>query len=68
MTDPKNPFAAMMAAGQDWARAINPALQNFTPQGFEAMWPTMPRDLMETMMGVFGGVPAMSRPWSWPAT
>ncbi|MCG6885009.1 MAG: carboxymuconolactone decarboxylase family protein [Silicimonas sp.] len=51
MTDPKNPFAAMMAAGQDWARAINPALQNFTPQGFEAMWPTMPRDLMETMMG-----------------
>ena len=51
MTDPKNPFSAMMAAGQDWARAINPALQNFTPQGFEAMWPTMPRDLMETMMG-----------------
>ena len=51
MTDPKNPFAAMMAMGQDWARAINPALQNFTPQGFEALWPTMPRDLMETMMG-----------------
>ena len=51
MTDPNNPFAAMMAAGQDWARAINPALQNFTPQGFEALWPTMPRDLMETMMG-----------------
>ena len=51
MTDPNNPFAAMMAMGQDWARAINPALQNFTPQGFEAMWPTMPRDLMETMMG-----------------
>ncbi len=51
MTDPKNPFAAMMAAGQEWARAINPALQNFTPQGFEALWPTMPRDLMETMMG-----------------
>ena len=51
MTDPNNPFAAMMSMGQDWARAINPALQNFTPQGFEAMWPTMPRDLMETMMG-----------------
>ena len=51
MTDPNNPFAAMMAMGQDWARAINPALQNFTPQGFEALWPTMPRDLMETMMG-----------------
>lgn len=51
MTDPNNPFAAMMSMGQDWARAINPALQTFTPQGFEAMWPTMPRDLMETMMG-----------------
>ncbi len=51
MTDPNNPFSAMMAMGQDWARAINPALQNFTPQGFEALWPTMPRDLMETMMG-----------------
>ncbi|MEM6385728.1 MAG: carboxymuconolactone decarboxylase family protein [Pseudomonadota bacterium] len=51
MTDPNNPFAAMMAMGQDWARAINPALQTFTPQGFEAMWPTMPRDLMETMIG-----------------
>ena len=51
MTDPNNPFSAMMAMGQDWARAINPALQNFTPQEFEALWPTMPRDLMETMMG-----------------
>ncbi len=51
MTDPKNPFAAMMEMGQEWAKAINPALQNFTPQGFEALWPTMPRDVMETMMG-----------------
>ena len=51
MTDPNNPFAAMMEMGQEWAKAINPALQNFTPQGFEALWPTMPRDVMETMMG-----------------
>ncbi|MDJ0638250.1 MAG: carboxymuconolactone decarboxylase family protein [Paracoccaceae bacterium] len=51
MTDPANPFAAMMAMGQEWAKAINPALTNFTPEGFEALWPTMPRDLMETMMG-----------------
>ena len=49
MTD--NPFAAMMKAGQDWARAMNPALENFTPKGFEAMWPTMPSDMMEAMMG-----------------
>ena len=51
MTDPQNPFAAMMEMGQDWARAINPALNSFTPQGFEALWPTMPHDIMETMMG-----------------
>ncbi len=52
MTDaPKNPFAEMMALGQDWARAMNPALEQFTPKGFEALIPTMPKDLMETFMG-----------------
>lgn len=50
MTD-ANPFAAMMKAGQDWAKALNPALESFTPKGFEAMFPTMPRDMMETFMG-----------------
>lgn len=50
MTD-NNPFMAMMKAGQDWARAINPALESFTPKGFEALWPTMPKDMMETVMG-----------------
>jgi 4-carboxymuconolactone decarboxylase len=50
MTDP-NPFAAMMKMGQDWARALNPALESFTPKGFEALWPTMPRELLETFMG-----------------
>ena len=49
MTD--NPFAAMMKAGQDWARAVNPALESFTPKGFEALWPTMPKNVMETFMG-----------------
>ena len=52
MTDaPKNPFADMMALGQEWARAMNPALEHFTPKGFEALFPTMPKDLMETFMG-----------------
>ena len=50
MTDP-NPFAAMMKMGQDWARAMNPALESFTPKGFEALIPTMPKDVMETFMG-----------------
>ncbi len=51
MTDPINPFAAMMKAGEEWARALNPALESFTPKGFEAMWPTMPKDAMEVFFG-----------------
>ena len=51
MTDPKNPFEAMMAMGQDMAKALNPALESFTPKGFEALWPTMPKEVMETVMG-----------------
>jgi 4-carboxymuconolactone decarboxylase len=51
MTDPINPFEAMMKAGQDWAKALNPALESFTPKGFEALWPTMPKDMMEMFMG-----------------
>jgi 4-carboxymuconolactone decarboxylase len=51
MTDKTNPFAAMMAQSQEWAKALNPALESFTPKGFEALWPTMPKDLMETFMG-----------------
>ena len=51
MTDPTNPFTAMMAMGQEWAKAVNPALANFTPSGFEALWPTMPKEVMEMMFG-----------------
>lgn len=51
MTDPKNPFEAMMAMGQEMAKAVNPALESFTPKGFEALWPTMPKEVMETVMG-----------------
>ncbi|MEL6841135.1 MAG: carboxymuconolactone decarboxylase family protein, partial [Pseudomonadota bacterium] len=28
-----------------------PALESFTPKGFEALFPTMPKDLMEAFMG-----------------
>ena len=38
MTDtPHNPFADMMRMGQEWAKALNPALEHFTPKGFEAV-------------------------------
>ncbi|WP_299752198.1 carboxymuconolactone decarboxylase family protein [uncultured Boseongicola sp.] len=51
MSDPKNPFDAMMKMSQDWAKSLNPALESFTPKGFETLWPTMPKDIMEGMMG-----------------
>ena len=47
----QNPFAAMMKMGQDWARAVNPALESFTPKGFEALIPTMPKNVMEMFLG-----------------
>jgi len=40
-----------MKMSQDWAKSLNPALESFTPKGFEALWPTMPKDVMEGMMG-----------------
>src|SRR4028118_1468524 len=47
----QNPFAAMLKVGQDWARAVNPALESFTPKGFEALIPTMPKNVMEMFLG-----------------
>ena len=55
MSDAKNPFEAMMAQAQDMAKALNPALESFSTSGafkeFEALWPTMPKDVMELMFG-----------------
>ena len=51
MSDPTNPFAAMMKMGQDMAKSMNPALEGFTPKGFENMMPTMSADMMEMFMG-----------------
>jgi len=47
----ENPFAAMLKMQQDWVKAVNPALETFSPKGFEALWPTMPKDIMEAFMG-----------------
>ncbi|EPX79938.1 carboxymuconolactone decarboxylase family protein [Litoreibacter arenae] len=51
MTDPTNPFEAMMKMGQEMAKSMNPALEAFTPKGFENMMPTMSADMMEQFMG-----------------
>ena len=49
MTD--NPFETMMKMSQDWAKQMAPALETFTPKGFEEMFPTMSKDMMEQFMG-----------------
>ncbi len=48
---PTNPFELMMKQAQDMAKAMNPAMENFSPKGFEALWPTMPKEIMEMMFG-----------------
>ncbi|GAA6161240.1 carboxymuconolactone decarboxylase family protein [Ruegeria sp. HU-ET01832] len=48
---PTNPFELMMRQAQDMAKAMNPAMENFSPKGFEALWPTMPKEIMEMMFG-----------------
>ncbi len=51
MSEPKNPFEAMIAQYQDMAKSMNPALESFSPKGFETLWPTMPKDMMEMFFG-----------------
>ena len=52
MTDPvRNPFEAMMVQAQEMAKVFNPALESFSPKGFEALWPTMPKEAMEFWFG-----------------
>ena len=48
---PQNPFEQMLKQAQEMAKAMNPGLENFSPKGFEALWPTMPREVMEMMFG-----------------
>ena len=51
MNTPENPFDAMMKQATDMAKSLNPSLQSFSPKGFENLWPTMPKEVMEMMFG-----------------
>ena len=51
MTDSTNPFELLMQQAQTMAKAMNPALESFSPKGFEALLPTMHKDLMEMAFG-----------------
>ncbi len=50
MTDPVNPFEQMMRQAQEMAKSF-PAMDAFTPKGFEQMIGLMPKDMMETFFG-----------------
>ena len=50
MSDSQNPFEEMMRQMQDMAKAF-PAMDAFSPKGFEAMMGKMPKDMMETLFG-----------------
>jgi 4-carboxymuconolactone decarboxylase len=51
MSDAPNPFEMMMRQAQEMAKAMNPALESFSPRGFEKLWPTMPKEFMEMSFG-----------------
>ncbi|RXV62151.1 hypothetical protein C6W92_11645 [Roseovarius sp. A46] len=51
MSDSSNPFEMMMRQAQEMAKAVNPALESFSPKGFEKLWPTMPKEFMEMSFG-----------------
>ena len=52
MTDtPLNPFQAILDQAHEMAKTFNPALESFSPKGFEALWPTMPKEAMEFWFG-----------------
>ena len=44
-------FQQMMEQGQEMARTLNPALENFSVAGFDKIWPTMSKDMMEAWFG-----------------
>ena len=41
----------MMESGQEMLRAFNPALENLSLSGFDKMFPTMSKDMMEMWFG-----------------
>ncbi len=51
MSEQDSPFEAMLSMSRDWAKSLNPALESFSPTAFESLWPTMPREVMEAVMG-----------------
>lgn len=48
---PKNPFEDLMRMGKDWTSAMGPMMEALSPGAIGAMWPTVPKEVMETFWG-----------------
>ncbi|MGB8811805.1 MAG: carboxymuconolactone decarboxylase family protein [Paracoccaceae bacterium] len=44
-------FAAMMAQGQEMAKAFAPAMEGMDAKGFEKLFPAMPKEMLELFFG-----------------
>ena len=44
-------FAAMMAQGQEMAKAFAPALESIDVKAFEKLFPAMPKEMLEAFFG-----------------
>ena len=44
-------FQQMWEQGQQMTRTLNPAMEAFQGKGFENLFPTMPKDMMEMYFG-----------------
>ena len=51
MNDFSKLYEQMIESGQQMARAMNPAMENFQASGFEDMMPKMPKEFMEMVWG-----------------
>ena len=45
-------FAQMMEQGQKMAAAFTPAMEGMDAKGFEKLFPTMPKEMLETWFGM----------------
>jgi 4-carboxymuconolactone decarboxylase len=52
---PHNPIEALFRQTQEmaesWVKAMNPALANFTPAGYDKLWPNVPSEMLEAFLG-----------------
>ncbi|MGH1368831.1 MAG: carboxymuconolactone decarboxylase family protein [Maritimibacter sp.] len=51
MSDFTKTYAQMLEQAAAMLKNVNPVLEQFQPEGFDKLWPTMPADWMESLFG-----------------